>query len=88
LSPESIRVAKKLAGDDHRSVSATVERLIVLENLERRSGERLGPFTRTALGMVRAPAGKTDRELLEEALMEKYGFAPRKPRRRKSKGAK
>jgi len=35
--------------------------------------KRLGPLTRKATGIVKLPPGKTDRELLEEALVEKHG---------------
>ncbi len=36
--------------------------------------EALGPLTRKALGLAKLPPGKSYREILEEALLEKYGF--------------
>ena len=34
----------------------------------------LPPITRKALGMIRLPKGKTDRQLIEEALLAKHGL--------------
>jgi hypothetical protein len=38
----------------------------------RRAEKDLSPRTRRALGMIKPPEGRTDRELVEEALLEKY----------------
>jgi hypothetical protein len=34
----------------------------------------VGPLARQASGIIKLPPGKTDREVLEEALLEKYGL--------------
>ena len=71
-----IRKARQLARKNHTSISAMFSRLVLAMS---RRGElkpqpELGPLTRRALGLVKLPPGKRDREILEEALMEKYGF--------------
>jgi hypothetical protein len=38
---------------------------------EQERTDQPGPLTREATGLVRLPAAKTDRELMEEALAEK-----------------
>ena len=71
-----VRKARQLARKNKTSISAMFSRLVLAmsKHEEMRPEEELGPLTRQALGMVKLPPGKTDRELLEEALMEKYGF--------------
>jgi len=44
---------------------------------ERESDKRpLGPLTRKATGVITIPKGKSDRQLIEDALSEKYGTRP------------
>lgn len=68
-----IRQAKKLARKNRTSVSAMFGRVIRLM-AEAEPGKRppLGPVTRKATGLISMPKGKTDRQVLEEALAEKY----------------
>ena len=79
LSADSriIRQARQLANESHTSISALFSRLI-LALARRRKGksreEVLGPLTRKALRLNRRPDRRDDRELLEEALAEKYGY--------------
>lgn len=72
---EVVRKARMLARRRRTSVSAMFSRLVLLmaSREGRRPEERLGPVTRKALGMASLPPGKSDRELLEEALMERHG---------------
>jgi len=73
--PKTIRQAKKLAKQNNTSVSAMFARIIRSMSTPPKE-EELGPITRSSLGLVRWPKGKTYREVLEDALMEKYGLEP------------
>jgi hypothetical protein len=70
--PEVIAEAHRLAELHGTSVSAMFSRMIRL--LSRLQGERprIGPGARKASGLLRLPEGKSDRDVLEEALAEKY----------------
>ena len=71
---EVIRQAKRLAAENHTSVSAMFSRWVRTMARQKKEGprEKLGPLTRKALGLVKLPEDKSDRELLEEALAEQY----------------
>ena len=71
---EIIARAKKLAEDNRTSVSAMFSRLLMAMTRGRSSPDALGLVTRKATGLIRIPTHKRDRQLLEEALAEKYGF--------------
>ncbi len=70
-----IKEAKRLAAENHTSVSAMFARWVRAVSGRRKQGrrERLGPLTRKALGLGKLPSDESDRELLEEALADKYG---------------
>jgi len=71
-----IKEAKRLAKRHRTSVSAMFERMI-RAMAERESDKRpLGPLTRKATGVITIPKGKSDRQLIEDALSEKYGTRP------------
>ena len=66
--------AKTLAARRKTSLSAMVSGL--LRSLSRHeSGSRLslGPITRRASGIVKLPPGRSDKDLIGEALTAKYG---------------
>ncbi len=70
-----VRKARQLARKNKTSISAMFSRLVLaMSKREEMKPEELGPLTRQAIGMVKLPRGKSDREILEEALMEKYGL--------------
>ena len=71
-----IRKARQLARQNKTSISAMFSRFVLATSKRGgpSGGEELGPLTRKALGLAKLPAGKPDRELLEEALLAKYGF--------------
>jgi hypothetical protein len=74
---ELIRQAKKLAEEEGTSLSSMFSRFLQAVLRERRKPERLGPLTRQALGLAKLPPDKCHkdyRELLEEALTERYGL--------------
>jgi Family of unknown function (DUF6364) len=70
---EIVKRAKRLAKEQGTSVSALFERF-VRGATEEPKKRKIGPLTRKATGLAKLPKGKSDREILEEALMEKYGL--------------
>lgn len=71
--PEVIEQAKRLAAESGTSVSSLFERMIRLLARRRRRRPRIGPITRKATGIIKLPPGKSEQELLEDALAEKHG---------------
>lgn len=69
-----IEQAKLLAEKDGTSVSAMFERFVRLLLARRRADQSLGPITRKAAGTISLPRGKRAKQVLEEALAEKYGL--------------
>jgi hypothetical protein len=65
---EVIETAKRLARREKTSVSAMFARIVRLLGSRRRP---LGPITRKVSGVITLPRGKTDREAIEEALLDK-----------------
>ena len=71
--PEVIEQAKRLAEESGTSVSSLFERFIRLLGRRQAGRQRLGRITRQASGMVTLPRGKNERDVLADALAEKYG---------------
>ncbi|MBI5092678.1 MAG: hypothetical protein HZB26_09585 [Candidatus Hydrogenedentes bacterium] len=74
-NPRLIQEAKRLAKQGNTSVSALFARYI--ESLSRGRDEdmaNLSPITRKALGMVRLPKVRSYKRILEDSLLDKYGF--------------
>jgi hypothetical protein len=65
--------AKKLAAKEGTSLSSMLSRFL-RAMIEEKGSEKPGPVTRAATGLVTLPAGKSDSELLEEALSERHGL--------------
>ena len=74
--PKVIEQARRLAKAQGTSVSSMFSRIVRF--LARQQGERpqIGPLARSASGLVKLPPGKSEREVLEEALLDKYGLEP------------
>lgn len=72
--PEVIADAKRIAGETGTSVSSLFERFIRLLARRRPQRAKIGPLTRRATGVVKLPRGKSDRDIVAEALADKYGF--------------
>lgn len=69
-----IERAKRIARERGTSVSTMFSQFVrSMAQEPRERGRRPGPLTRKAIGLVSLPEGKTDRELIEEALAERYG---------------
>jgi hypothetical protein len=69
--PEVIDLAKKLADAHGTSVSAMFSQLI--RAMAKSPPESVGSITRRLTGIARAPRRKTDRGLLEDALLQRHG---------------
>ena len=72
VEPEVIDLAKNLAKARGTSVSGMFSQLIrAMWDRRSRRSEAIGPITRRLTGIARAPRGKTDRQLVEDALLKK-----------------
>jgi hypothetical protein len=72
---EVVARARKLAAANNTSISSMFERLIRLMSRTRASKPTVGPITRKATGLIGIPKGRTERQLLEDALLEKYDLS-------------
>ena len=70
--PEVIAEAHRIARSQGTSVSAMFARIVRL--LSDRERERLGPVTKRATGLIKLPKGKTEKDVLSDALAEKHGL--------------
>jgi hypothetical protein len=71
---ELIQEAKKLAAQEGTSLSSMFSRFLRAVLMGRKRKEEPGPITAKARGLVKLPARKSDRELLADALADKYGL--------------
>jgi hypothetical protein len=73
-----IREAKRLARRNRTSVSAMFSRFVrgMAKAGKARKGIPADSTAARARGFIPLPKGKTDRDVLTEALMEKYGIKP------------
>lgn len=71
--PEVIEQAKRIAQESGTSVSALFERMVRLLARKRNAKQQLGPITRKATGLISLPRGKSEKNILDEALNDKYG---------------
>ena len=70
---ELVALAKRVAKSRRMSVSALFARVIrALDRETTADRSDLGPITRQASGLVPQRSQRSDRELIEEALEEKY----------------
>ncbi len=71
---EVIELAKKIATMHKTSISALFEHLVRF--LSKREGALppLGPIARSASGIIKLPPRRREKEILEDALMEKEGL--------------
>ena len=66
--------AKRLAAREGTSLSSMFARFLLALLRERGKKTQPGPITRKATGLMKLPPGKSDRELLTEALAERHGL--------------
>jgi hypothetical protein len=74
--PEVIAQARRLAEQQGTSISALFSRFVRILSRRQVSKTPLGRVARRATGLIRIPAGKTERDVLEKALAEKHGLGP------------
>ncbi len=72
VDEETLEDAKRLAMRSGTSVSAMFRRLVRTMARKEPARVQLGPITQRATGLVVLPSERTDRELVEEALEERY----------------
>jgi hypothetical protein len=72
VDPKVIAQAKRIADANGASVSSLFERFIRLLARRRRDGRRIGPITQAASGVIALPRGKSERDVLVDALVEKH----------------
>ena len=74
VDPALVRVAKHLAAERGTSVSAMFARLPTAMQAARTADlSALAPLTRTVSGLVSLPDGRSDGEILEDALDGRHG---------------
>jgi len=71
---EVIEEAREVARQSGTSVSSMFERFVRLRAQQARGTRSLGPLTRKASGLIVLPKGRSERQVLEDALREKYGL--------------
>jgi hypothetical protein len=71
-----VREAKKFADREGTSLSSMISRFLRAVLAVRGETPELGPLTGKASGLVKLPGQKSDRELLEDGLSDRYGFKP------------
>jgi hypothetical protein len=75
MEEKDIRAARRIAREQGVSISRMFTRLIRLMAGKGPAAaeEELPPLTRKLSGIVSLPKGKSDRELIEEAILERHG---------------
>lgn len=72
---QTLEDARRLAVKRGTSISAMFRQLVRAVAYEEDDKVKRGPITKRATGLVVLPSERTDREILEEALEERYGAA-------------
>ena len=75
VDKKTVKDIKRFAKQQGTSVSAMFSRFARAVTQKDRSEVVPGPLTRQATGMIKLPPGKSDRQLIEEALSEHYGLS-------------
>lgn len=74
IDEEVIDKAKEIAEKRGTSVSAIFTQFVkAISETPSPRNRRSAPLTRKAIGLVKLPKSKSDRELIEEAMIERYG---------------
>ncbi len=67
--------AKEIASANHTSVSAMFSNFVRTMAARDVKPDEIGPITRRLTGIINVPPGKDFNDLLEEALLDKYGIS-------------
>jgi hypothetical protein len=71
---KTVLLAKKLAQINQTSVSEMFCRFIKSLASGKKNDVELGPLTRKMAGIAKLPHGKSESDVLTDALMDKYGL--------------
>ena len=71
---EVVKKIKRVAREQGTSVSAMFDRFARAVSASPKKPREVGPLTRKASGLIKYSGKKSDRQLIEEALAEKYGL--------------
>jgi hypothetical protein len=78
MTEKDIQAARRIAREHHTSISDLFSRLIRVMDAKRRmkpsKEDDLGPLTRKLSGIISLPEGRSDREIIEDAILEQHGF--------------
>jgi hypothetical protein len=75
MDEEVVAQAKRLAKENGRSVSAMFTQIVRgMAHAKERKPARVGHIARQALGLIHLPTDRSDRDILVDALKEKYGL--------------
>ena len=69
---EIVKTARRLARGNRTSISAMFARMVLAAARQEKPGNDLPPIVTRASGIIRMGAATDERELLQEALLEKY----------------
>jgi hypothetical protein len=69
-----VKKVKRLAREQGTSVSAIFDRLARSITSSPKEPRPLGRITRLASGIIALPGGKSERQVLENALLERHGL--------------
>jgi hypothetical protein len=72
MDDEIIRAAKQLAASDNISVSAMFRRYVLCRVKPEKPKIKIGPITKKLSGIIPSKSDKEYRDILTDALMEKY----------------
>jgi hypothetical protein len=76
IEKQTVKDIKRLAKEQGTSVSAMFGRFARAVTSANEKRPPVGPLTRSVSGLLRnVPRNKSDRQLMEEALLEKYGLS-------------
>jgi hypothetical protein len=74
IEPSLVEKAKQMAESNNTSVSAMFSQFVESVAARRGRRPRIGPLTRKLSGLIELPARKGYKELLADALADKYGL--------------
>jgi hypothetical protein len=75
IEPSVVEKAKQMAEANNTSVSAIFTQFVESASAAGRRRPKIGPLTRKLSGLIELPAGKGYKELVGEALADKYKAA-------------
>ena len=75
IDERTVKKAKQIARANGTSVSAMFSQFVQSISDERRTSAKIGPLTRKLSGIIQIPPDREYKELVTDALMEKYGMS-------------